>query len=197
MGLPSIRIFPSVGELIPSRILKRVLFPQPLEPMMLTNSPSSTENETLSSALKEWFLSEYSTVKFLISILLKLYHLCVMLTDRTLYECSAGSGLLIHTYQNVLLNRYMFCHRDFLLIYFPALLNIRKYYTEVLYHSHSYIRDPQSSFLIQAFPVYRDPDLKNCIRRRLQFLYNQDQCLYTSLYPVWSCPHFPVKIYMP
>lgn len=115
MGLPSIRIFPSVGELIPSRILKRVLFPQPLEPMMLTNSPSSTENETLSSALKEWFLSEYSTVKFLISILLKLYHLCVMLTDRTLYECSAGSGLLIHTYQNVLLNRYMFCHRDFLL----------------------------------------------------------------------------------
>lgn len=105
--------------------------------------------------------------------------------------------LLIHTSQNVPLSRYMFCHRDFHLIYFPMPLNIQKYCIGILYHNRLYIRAPQSSFLIQAFPVYRDPGLKSCTRRIPRFLYNQAQCLYTSLYPVWFYPHFPEKIYMP
>src|SRR5207253_1304455 len=47
---PSMTKLPAVGLSKPSQRLMNVVLPQPLGPTMLTNSPSSTERLTLSSA---------------------------------------------------------------------------------------------------------------------------------------------------
>ncbi|HVO66993.1 MAG TPA: hypothetical protein VMT12_10960 [Syntrophales bacterium] len=45
-GVPSIHISPSCGVRTPSIILSMVVFPEPLGPMMPTNSPLCTSKET-------------------------------------------------------------------------------------------------------------------------------------------------------
>ena len=47
-GPPSNHMDPSLGSSRPAMIFSRVLFPQPLGPMMLTNSPSSAKKSTFS-----------------------------------------------------------------------------------------------------------------------------------------------------
>ena len=49
-GLPSIRIAPLSGLIIPIRIFTKVLLPAPFSPQMARISPASIENETLCSA---------------------------------------------------------------------------------------------------------------------------------------------------
>ena len=51
ISLPSIRMRPEVGRFRPLKWLMRVDLPLPVEPMMPTKSPSSTLNDTSSSAV--------------------------------------------------------------------------------------------------------------------------------------------------
>ena len=50
MSLPSTHTFPEVGRSSPPSMCRRVDFPLPEVPTMATNSPSSTDRSTPSSA---------------------------------------------------------------------------------------------------------------------------------------------------